>query len=310
MKQKTSVFAFFLVVAVGAVSQNARAANLTVNCDKKETINKAVRLLTSTNPQGPNRITVSGNCNENLVIQSMDRLTLITGNGASITDSSGGSLAVVDIEDSHSVTVQGFTINGGNGGVNCGSASVCYLTGNTIQDGVGARVFVTAGSHAFLDSNVIQNSGGRGLIETGGSQMFSSNDVFQGNAAEGAVLSGSYFEASNSNFLNNGVGVLVAGTGVQLRGGTISGNLGDGMTLRASASVAFFGQTITGNGGNGVHLEDGAFAGFVAANVTGNLSGLDVDCEPQFPITRFVDRTGGITNCVESANTASRQATR
>ena len=71
------------------------------------------------------------------MIQSMDRLTLITEKGASITDGSGGSLAVVDIEDSHSMTVQGFTINGGNGGVNCGSASVCYLTGNTIQDGVG-----------------------------------------------------------------------------------------------------------------------------------------------------------------------------
>ena len=63
--------------------------------------------------------------------------------------------------------------------------------------------------------------------------------------------------------------------------------------------------------GVGVHLEDGSFAGFVAANVTGNLSGLDVECAPQFPITRFVDRTGGVTNCVEStANTASRQTTK
>jgi hypothetical protein len=42
----------------------------------------------------------------------MDRLTLIA-KSASITDRSNGSLAVVDIEDSHSVTVQGFTINGG-----------------------------------------------------------------------------------------------------------------------------------------------------------------------------------------------------
>jgi hypothetical protein len=94
---------------------------------------------------------------------------------------------------------------------------------------------------------------------------------------------------------------------VQLRGGTISGNLGDGMTLLGGASVAFFGPTITGNGGNGVHLEDGAFAGFVAANVTGNMSGLDVDCEPQFPITRFVERTGGITNCVEPAGNSQRK---
>src|SRR6266404_477092 len=170
MKQKASVFAFFLVAAVGATSQNAQASNLTVNCTKKETISKAVKLLISSNPQGPNKITVSGDCNENLVIKSMDRLTLITVNGASITDNSSGSLAVVDIEDSHSVTVQGFTINGGNGGVNCGSASVCYLTDNTIQDGVGTGVEVSGGSRAFLESNVIQN-GGLGSTVTDGSQM-------------------------------------------------------------------------------------------------------------------------------------------
>ena len=51
------------------------------------------------------------------MIKSMDRLTLITKKGASITDRSNGTLAVVDIEDSHSVTVQGFTINGGAQGI-------------------------------------------------------------------------------------------------------------------------------------------------------------------------------------------------
>ncbi len=115
MRQRARIFAFFLLVALGRQASTLRRANLTVNCDKKETISKALKLLASTNPQGPNTITVSGGCKENLVIQSMDRLTLITKNGASITDRSGGSLAVVDIEDSHSVTMQGFTINGGNG---------------------------------------------------------------------------------------------------------------------------------------------------------------------------------------------------
>src|SRR5882757_9388119 len=138
MRQRETVFVFFVLMAIGAASQSVQATNVSVNCDKHESVSKALRLLDNTNPQGPNKITVSGGCNENLVIQSMDRLTLITGNGASITDSSGGSSAVVDVEDSRSVTVQGFIINGGGGGVTCGSASVCYLTGNTIQDGVGA----------------------------------------------------------------------------------------------------------------------------------------------------------------------------
>jgi hypothetical protein len=301
MRQRARFFAFFLLVAIGAASQCAQATNLTVNCDKKETIRKTLRLLAKTNLQGPNTVSVSGSCRENLLIQSMDRLTLITKEGASITDRSNGSLAVVDIEDSHSVTLQGFTINGGAGGVQCGTASVCYLTGNTIQDG-GTGVGVGGGSHAFLESNVIQNTGFSTVSD--GSQMFSSNDVFQGNAGLGIeVAVGAYFVASNSSFLNNGIGILAVASNLLLHGGTISGSVGNGMTLLGGSTAAFRdGTTVTGNGGDGVHLEDASFAGFVSATVTGNLSGLDVNCAPQFTITHFVARTGGVTNCVEPAS--------
>jgi hypothetical protein len=309
VKQRTNVFAFFLSLAIGAASQYAQAANLNVNCDKHESISKALRLLAKTNPQGPNSITVSGGCAENLAIQSMDRLSLVTDNGASIMDSSGGSLAVVDTEDSHSVTLQGFTIIGGGAGVNCGSASVCYLTGNTIQAAVGVGVGVGGGSHAFLESNVIQNNGASGSTVTDGSQMFSSNDVFRSNVAPGLVIGdGVYFVASNSSFLNNGVGIQAAASNLLLHGGTISGSTGNGMTMLAGSTVVFRdGVTVIGNGGDGVHLEDASFAGFQSATVTGNLSGLDVDCAPQFTITHFVGRTSGITNCVEPASNSQRK---
>jgi len=108
MRQNAKLFALFLLVAMGAASRCAQAANLTVNCDRHESLHKALRLLATTNPQGPNKIAVLGSCKGNFVIQSMDRLTLITKTGASITDRSNGNLAVLDIEDSHSVTVQGF----------------------------------------------------------------------------------------------------------------------------------------------------------------------------------------------------------
>jgi len=297
MRQRARFFSFILLVASGAASQCAQAANLTVNCDKKETIHKAVKLLATANPQGPNTITVSGSCRENIAIRSMDRLTLITTNGASITDRSNGSLAVVDIEDSHSVTLQGFTINGST--VLCRTASVCYLTGNTIQGGGGVEV--GGGSRAFLESNVLQN-GGRGATVENGSQMSSSNDVFQGNGP-GVVLEGAYFVASNSSFLNNAAGIFAATSNLLLHGGTISGSIGNGMTMLAGSTVVFRdGATVIGNGGDGVHLEDASFAGFQSATVTGNLSGLDVNCAPQFTITHFVGRTGGITNCVEPAS--------
>ncbi len=284
MRKNTKFFALFLLVAMGAASRCAQATNLTVNCDRHESLHKALRLLAASNPQGPNKITVLGSCKGNFVIQSMDRLTLITKTGASITDRSNGNLAVVDVEDSRSVTVQGFTINGGGAGVNCGSASVCYLTGNTIQSGAGSGVGVGRGSHAFLESNVIQNyNGGRGATVDDGSQMFSSNDIFQGNELGIVIGDGVYFVASNSSFLNNGVGILAAASNLLLYGGTISGSIGNGMTMLAGSTGVFRdGATVTGNGGDGVHLEDASFAGFQSATVTGNLSGLDVNCAPQF----------------------------
>jgi hypothetical protein len=301
MRQRVTVFAFYLLVAIGAASRCAQAVNLTVNCDKHESIHRALNLLASGNPQGPNTMTISGSCKGNFVIKGMDRLTLITKKGASITDRSNGGLAVVDVEDSRSVTVQGFTINGV---VQCGAASVCYLTGNTIQAG---GVAVGGGSRAFLESNVIQNGGSSTVSD--GSQMFSSNDVFQGNGQGVVPGSGTYFEASNSSFLNNGIGILAAASNLLLHGGTISGSIGNGMTILAGSTVIFRdGTTVTGNGGAGVHLEDASFAGFQSATVTGNLGGLDVDCAPQFTITHFVARTGGVTNCVEPASASKLQA--
>ena len=305
MRQRATVFAFFLSVAIGAASQYAPAANLTVNCDKHESIHKVLRLLAKTNPQGPNTITISGNCKANFVIRGMDHLTLITKTGASITDRSGGTLPVVDIEDSQRVTLQGFTINGGAQGILCSTASLCYLTGNTIQGPGHFGINVIKGSRAFLESNVIQNWFRGAFIDSGG-QVFSSNDVFQSNEGSALViLAAAYFESLNSKFDNNGVGIDAGGT-LTLNGGTISGNSSDGIRLLSGKAV-FLGPTITGNGGVGVHLEDGAFAGFLAASITGNLSGLDVDCAPQFPITRFIDRTGAITNCVEPASAAQRE---
>ena len=304
MRQRARFFSFILLVAMGAASRCAQATNLTVNCDRHESLHKALRLLATTNPQGPNKIAVLGSCKGNFVIQSMDRLTLITKTGASITDRSNGNLAVLDIEDSHSVTVQGFTINGGGGGVLCNSTSVCYLTGNTIQDGAGTGVGVFADSHAVLESNVIQNNGSRGATVNDRSRMASSNDVFQGNGAQGvAVISGAYFGASNSSFLNNDVGVEgFLNSTLRVGGGTISGSGRDGVILLGGAQASFGSMTITANGRSGIHLEDGSFAVFFGSTITGNLSGTDVECAPQFPITRFVAGTGGITNCVEPAS--------
>ena len=103
-------FSLIMVFAM-ALSVYAQGTNLKVNCNGTalSTINSALKML---NPQGPNTITVSGSCHENVVIQSFDRLTLTANLGATITDASGGNGVVVDIEDSTRISMQGSCRNG------------------------------------------------------------------------------------------------------------------------------------------------------------------------------------------------------
>ena len=318
MRYGVGIFTLFLLCVIGSTSQIAKAAHLNVNCDKKESIHRALTFLSEINPQGPNTITVSGSCKENLVIQSINRLTLIAEKGASVTDVSDGNAPVIDIEDSQSVTLQGFIFNGGSSGVACGSASVCYLTSNTVQ-GAGEGVTVYSGSHAILASNTIQNSFGRGSTIKQGSQMLSSNDIFQGNGGQGVTtIAGAYFEAANSSFLNNHVGIEVAtNSTLRLISCTVSGNTADGILILASATAQFNDYngptTISGNGGDGVYLEDLSFAYFDLTDiVTGNSSGLDIHCSPQFPVTHgALALTGGtVTNCLEPVGPAQAKVTK
>jgi hypothetical protein len=302
----------FLFVALWATSQSAQAANLTVNCDKKETIHQALRLLAAINPEGPNTISVSGSCKENVLVQSFDRLTLTTKRGASISDRSKGTLAVVDIEDSHSVTLKGFTINGGGDGIACETASVCYLQANTVQSSLGQQgVVVGNGSQAFLNGNTIQNNTQRGLTVNEGAQVFSNGDTFIGNTSAAIVAnSGTYLSAIGCSVTNNGsdgsAGIVASDRStLRLISCTISGNKADGVDLQHSSEARFDGDlsptTVTANTGVGVAVSDLSFALFSSASVTGNLAGTDVLCSPQFSASRgaLTNIGGGVTNCVE-----------
>ena len=289
-----------------------QGVNLKVSCNRKAegslpSINAALKLLA---PAISNTVTVSGTCNENLLIQGFDRLTLISTTGATINDASGGQSPVVDIEDSRRVTLQGFTVNGGLDGVICGNASVCYLTANTIQSSVGQEgVAAGNGAQAFLTNNLIRNNGTRGLTANEGSVVISTTDTFEGNADSGVVAnSGAYFACSNSTVENNGNGGIVLtdhSTG-RIISCTISGNTGDGVTVQRGSEVRFDSYngaaTVATNTGSGVLVRDLSFSFFGGgANITGNLGGTDVLCAPQFPATRgALTRTGGgTTNCVE-----------
>jgi len=277
-------------------------------------INAVVAKIAARNPLGPNTITVTGNCHENVVISSLDNLTLQASSlGATITDASSGTLDTLVVVDSGRFALNGFTINGS---VNCANNAVCRLAGNTIQNsqvGYGLRA-----SRAHVDSqndSINNNPSGVGVIVTNDSRVVLVDDTISNNGSHGIQVFDDAFvflanNATTTTVSNNGgFGVLATANGtVRLSVAHVTGNAFDGIriingSVMRTDFVSPFVNNITGNGGAGVHVGDLShvfFANDGSINITGNLGGTDVFCSGQFSATRNVGATGGVTNCVES----------
>jgi hypothetical protein len=304
---KRSLVVSALLLLLGSAAQ---AGTLWVNCGEKGGLNSigaALKLLQSPFALGANAINVSGACRENVVIQSIDRLTLTAVKGASINDPSGGNLVTITIDDSRDVTINGFTINGGAGGadaLDCQDGSLCRLSGNTIQgavNGYGVGVFL---SQVFLDGGALQNND-TGLGAINGASAKATNVIIQNNSANGIEIRGqSLVNATTTITANAAGGVFVHESGtLNCQGCQITGNGGIGLIVRRDSSARLFGvYAVTANTGGGILLTEEYSAYFQSVGtVTGNTGGLDVFCGSSFTTGKFATTNigGGTTNCVE-----------
>ena len=296
----------FLTVVLMAAAGTVGATTLSVNCAAKDglhSIGAALRVLQNGEGHGPSTINVSGACHENVVIQSLDRLTLNAVNGASVSDASGGTLDVILIQDSRDVSVTGFTINAGSGdtanGVDCSEYSICRLSGNIVQGAGNGGVAVFAASNATLDGDTLQ-SNGVGLLVRTGSTVRSGGPITARNNGQGINLARDATAAIQANITNNsGVGAVVRFNSTLDLTGSISANESAGVFI-SEGSAARLTATISGNNGPGVLIQDLSMVTFLSpSTVTGNGGGTDVVCGPQYSATRGVKDTGAITNCIE-----------
>jgi hypothetical protein len=260
------------------------------------TINRALRLL---DPQGPNTITVSGTCKENVLIQGFNRLTLIGKNGATINDASGGTGFVVDIEDSTDIALQGFTINGGAGGVQCFNFSICRFDGNTVQGASSEGIAINVQSRATFGANTIQNNGtGLLVFEVSYVRTFGGL-VIQQNSFEGVTVDyGSSFESFGDTIQNNGANGIAAYNHdfLLLLGTTVTGNSWYGVAVLGQSAADIDGDNvITGNVLSGVLVRDLSYAEFRSASTVNS-----VECQGQFTLVRgFTNLVGATTNCTD-----------
>jgi Right handed beta helix region len=320
-KIERCLIASALLLLMGAASQ---AATLNVNCGGRgefNSIGKALRLLQ--NP-GPNTINVSGACHENILINNLDLLTIVS-YGGSITDASGGTADVVDIRNSH-VTIIGMTIDGLSGvnydAVDCEQASLCRLIGNTML-GDADVVGVYNLSSALIVGGVIQNGTSDGIFALG--DVVAAGVAIQGNPVGVIVRNGSrtrvrvadpasdpILAITPSTVANNNAGILVSqGAEFSCTGCIVQNNTGDGIHIDVSATATIQAATlgngstilpaVTGNSGNGVYVGDLSSATFKGAStVTGNGQS-NISCNSPTSVTRSaLAAAGGAanTNCM------------
>jgi len=296
------------------MASTAPATTLSVNCAAKEglhSIGAALKVLQNGAGHEPSTINVFGACHENVVIQSLDRLTLNAVNGASVSDASGGKLDVIAVFDSRDVAINGFAINAGSDGVSgangisCNDWSACRLALNVIQGaGSGAGFAVYQASEATVDSDTFQNNG-VGLIVHSGTRVRPGGQArpitSRGNGVGIHIVRQAFVFVLATVENNSQQGVVVAFHSTLDLSGSISHNGDVGADVRESSAARFTSAPITNNGGPGVLVEDLSMVTFSSATVTGNGGGTDVVCKPQFSATRgaLSDIGGGTTNCVE-----------
>ena len=329
MRTTRKMLAYTSLTACLLIAPAAHALTLSVNCNSTRGLSRigaAINLLQKLGLPGANTINVSGACNENLLIQNMDRLTIVGSNGATLTDASAGALDVVDIRNS-SVTITGMTINGLNGQnndtVDCEQASHCTLIGNTLNGG-GDVVGAYSLSSVLIVGGVIQNGTSDGIFTNADAAAFGvqiqANPVgaivrMGGRLRIGAGDPGSFPEFQS---LTPGTIVNNAGDGVDVTSGgafsctgcTVENNSGDGVHADVSAAVSIgpayhngspVPPSVTLNAGHGVYLGDLASGTFLGpgVTVTGN-SQPDILCNSATSVSRrALIAAGGAahTNC-------------
>ena len=312
-----SAHVLFTLFVLVLFASTASAANVSVDSDhpKKNTIQAA---LDSLKKQGPHTVTVSGTCVEYVVISGFDDLNLIANPGASINDPHPGAPegSMVSIFTSHVVVVDGFTVNGGFSGIQCGVFASCRLLNNTVQGASGWAVSIGRSSSAELQNTTIRDSVGGLRVSWGGASAMWFGGSIQGitgtnsdycarwySRCTSAVLvwDGSYLRLQhnppNPTLIqqNAGDGVVVSGNStLELRPGVeISDNGGSGIVLENGSVMETWGvNAITNNGGNAVRVGQSSFA-HISDNTTisGNATP-QVVCEGTFSNVK-----GGSNDC-------------
>ena len=244
----------FLGLSVFAAPGLAQAATRNVDCDKAETITKA---LTTAN--AGDTIRIAGTCRERITI-TKDRLTL-DGQGRTTLDGGGGTptelSGLVTIDGARGVTITGITIQNGPGdGILAIRGATFSVTNSTLQGHAFMGINVTDHSTAELaDVTMQRNQQGLDVLNASlvilrGRIIIRDNRSHGVDVNGGSVLEirGAHVEVSNNDFgFAAADGRLVVYAFTASRGSTITASNNRGAAIGIGTSLfSIFGPiTIT-----------------------------------------------------------------
>jgi hypothetical protein len=284
--------------------------------------------LASMPAAGPNTITVSGTCQENVVFFGFTDLT-ISGNPTATVVPGNANGHLLAITNSQRIAIQNITFTGGRGvivaehstvdftsitvqnstGIGVTSLdSLVHIADSTVQNNTRSGIVISGGAF-YVDSDVtgttVSGNGRLGISMVTGHLILNGGDgvapgtqnVISGNATVGVQVasSGEADINGDNRIINNGGqwGLLVLNSSsVLMTNGIINNNTGKGVHCGGTSHCEFGGSTqIDGNGTGGIEVVEHSDASLDGANDISGNTGIGVLVDQSSSLTSLGGNT-------------------
>jgi hypothetical protein len=274
-------FKLFFGCLLLLVSNLAFAAGATVDCSGATpgAFTTITAALASLPAAGPNNITVTGNCTENVNIISRSQLTISAVPGTANVTAANPNARVLLILSSQQIFVDGVNFSGGRG-VLVNNGTDVQLSDGIFQNSSLQGISVINSTFDIFNATV-QNALRSGISATGGTLGIDGGVTVANNGRAGVsmitghlVISGGDGTPGTENSIsNNGsVGVSIANSAeLDIAGDNrILANGTTGLQVIHTSTVIASDSTISGNQGAGVHIGETSHGEFSAMSITNN----------------------------------------
>jgi RHS repeat-associated protein len=234
----------FLFTSQLALLPSVFPATIPVNCNS-QSLQPAIEAALP-----GDTVSVSGTCNENLLVRNEKQRITIDGAGAGV-----GTRATVNAPSSgvpalnvrgKGILIQNFAVNGGSDGINVNRGSNAVLHNNLIQNSTGSGIVVQDLAFAVITSNTITNHPGDGILITETST-----------ARIGFNSDGDLSPSPNTIQSNAGRGITIGNSsGARIVGNSINSNGQDGIGVLRESNAEVSGNSISANGADGILVSE------------------------------------------------------